>query len=436
MQRIARVTLVEYGTPRPVIADLSTQLQMDRSQVRHQLSTAGARVAHVLGLKDSPLSVSDSGVRVCDVAGVLRVGPRVELEVAPKFLGTEWAEWREDFLFLCMLSRNGRLLAGDKLRASSTGTHDLASLVAEAMVSMYLDVQRRPLRSYRHEWKEEFALDGDVDPDEIVLPSTEGFRQRVVLYDRRNAFNATILRACMEILPEVREPRTRQRVQRMVGALAPQRVEARPRRRRLPSRARHWASLYDLSLDVLAGFRAEYAPGSALAPGYVVNTWRVWEDLVTLALRTAWPRGATAEQRSFRLGARLQAGEHGAAVLKAAWVTPDAFLTGGAGMVCDAKYKGRLGEKRARISEADLYEALAFASATKCKRVVLLYPMVPRSSAPPEPGTTSEFERVSVEDVEVIGLEAEVRGIARRGAFRSFAARLADAIKKLATVPQ
>jgi hypothetical protein len=80
-----------------------------------------------------------------------------------------------------------------------------------------------------------------------------------------------------------------------------------------------------------------------------------------------------------------------------------------------------------RIEEADIYEAMAFARATGCNRVVLAYP-----AAPDVPlnatGICTVFERVYVEPVFIVGVQVEVRGISRTGALRAFAARLANGI--------
>ena len=91
----ARATLVEYAAPEPVLHQLATTLGADRALVRDQIVGAGERIARTLSLQSNPFSASGNDVRVADVAGLLRVGPRLELEIAPKFLGTEWAGWRE-----------------------------------------------------------------------------------------------------------------------------------------------------------------------------------------------------------------------------------------------------------------------------------------------------------------------------------------------------
>ncbi|GIK51473.1 MAG: hypothetical protein BroJett014_04460 [Planctomycetota bacterium] len=170
-----------------------------------------------------------------------------------------------------------------------------------------------------------------------------------------------------------------------------------------------------------------------MAPGFVLDTWRVWEDLLTVALRLSWGSGKVNVQRSVALGTRMVLGADGKAHSRTAWVTPDLDLScGGDGVLIDSKYKGRIGESKNRVSEADLYEALAFASASKRKRVILLYPAVARTPSPQPVGTTTIFERIVVGDTAVFAGEVEVRGISKAGGLRRFADTIGKAMTFLA----
>jgi len=88
-------------------------------------------------------------------------------------------------------------------------------------------------------------------------------------------------------------------------------------------------------------------------------------------------------QRVFRLGERLFLGD-----IKAANVIPDIVLKRVPEVVVDAKYKGRLEDGR-------------------------------------EPGTCSEFERVSVRSRTVIAVEVEIRGISKEHGLAMFASNIA-----------
>lgn len=431
----SRATLIEYAGPSPVVRSLARELGIEPAVVRAQIVSAGERVAGLLSLAANPFRVSDNDVRAADVAGLMRVSPRMEVEVAPKFLGTEWKTWREDFFFISMLSHHGRLLANESLDSASSDREDLASLVARAMISMFWENHRRPLRTYHQEDVADFVIDGDVDPESVVLPPVEGYSQRLVTYDRRNVFNATILAATRELLPEVRNPQIRRQLVRVAAVLAPQSAVRGVLHRRVPSRSSRWQSLHDLAVDVLRGFGLTYGATTFRAPGFVMDTWRAWEDLLTVALRLSWGSRNVDAQRPAVLGVRRSVEASGKSVSRIVSVRPDLVIKQGSGLVIDAKYKGRVGEDRNRISEADLYEALAFASAMKARRVVLLYPLVARGRAPTATGTTTVFETVGVNDVSIIGMEVEVRGIYRTGGLRRFADGIGGTLRPLTVSP-
>src|SRR6185503_5493539 len=137
----------------------------------------------------------------------------------------------------------------------------------------------------------------------------------------------------------------------------------------------------------------------------------------------AWGSPNVHFQKPEKLGVRTVLEVGGKMTTRPAWVTPD-FSLSGPSLLMDAKYKGRAGEMRNRISESDLYEALAFARAWRGRYVVLLYPAIAQALSPKEPGTSTVFERVTVDDVGVIGMEIEVRGISAPGALRQFATNI------------
>ena len=96
-------------------------------------------------------------------------------------------------------------------------------------------------------------------------------------------------------------------------------------------------------------------------------------------------------------------------------------------ILLDAKYKGHVEKGRLRISESDVYEALAFAKAAAATKVVLAYPAQPRGALQ-ETGACTIFERVQVDAVQIVGMQIEVRGISSRGALKRFSSFLADAV--------
>lgn len=430
---LVRERAVEYAAASDVIGTAAAATGVARAEIRGQLALCGERIASLLKLGASPFAIDDAGLRVAGVAGLVRVSPFFELELVPKFLDHRQAGWREDFFYLATLSRHGRLLPAEQLGAGTRAESDLATLVARAMIGMYWANHRRPLRTYRRQRVQDFAVDGDVEPDSVFLPEAEGFDQQVIRYTRQNDFNATISAASQSLLPEVSDPQTRRQLVRLCEVLAPQAPPRSSRHRAVPSRAKRWQSLFDLALEVLDGFGVSFTPGRLRAPGYVLSTWQMWEDLVTLALRLGLGSARVAAQVAAPLGDRTIRGDLGVVKHGKVWVTPDIVFREDAHrapVLIDAKYKARTDVPRTRIGESDIYEALAFASAAGATTVILVYPaaaVVPADTA--ALGSCREFERITVSDVSVIGIAVESSGISKTGGLRTFSAGLATGIR-------
>lgn len=413
-----------------LVSRMAAETGQPLAKLRGLLTAAGDRAARILNLNESPLRWSGDSVRAEDFAGLLLVAPGVELEVAPKFLG-ETKGWREDFFLLATLSHHGRLLDGEALRASSTETSDLATLIGRFLVEMYWRNHRRPLRAYRRIAAADFALDGDFDAADLVLPGEDGFEQVATSFTRQNPFNAVIRAAAEALAPTVPDPETRARLERVAHGLPRQARPARLGACTLPSRGRAWQPTYDLSLDILKGFGGAYEPGAAVAPGYVVQTWRTWETLLSLSLKTAFGQGAVRSQREFHLGSRAKPnGRVEPLKVKPDNTIAEAGEAGEAvGFVVDAKYKGRFNRSKKAVDAADVYEALAFAMATGCSKMLLAYPRVPVAGPIPSPGGTTEVERIKVGGVTVVAVDVAVEGISGRQGLRTFAASLGAGLR-------
>ncbi|QDA57206.1 5-methylcytosine restriction system specificity protein McrC [Thermomonas aquatica] len=426
-----RLSLVEYGSPVDLSREIGAAIGVDRTKANSLLIEAGNRAASNLGLKYNPISVDAIGARAIDFAGLIRLAPALELEVAPKFLGLDDADatWREDFFFLSTLSRHGRLLATERLSASGGAPRDLSTLVARSITSMYEARKRRPLRSYRRVREADFFIDGDPDPVDLIFPSPDGFEQEVIRFDRRNGWNADIVAAAKGLLPEVSDPSAAGSLVRLIEDLSPQSGPAN-RRKSLPARHRAWKPLHELSIDVLGGLGLNYKQGQAHAPGYLVSTWRVWEDLLTVAARLGFGRSAVVPQKGFTLGTRVKSTT---GAVRNVTVVPDCVIEAEGArprLLLDAKYKGHIEKGQLRISEADMYEALAFSRATGCNLVVLAYP-AQLGDVPLPVGACTEFEKVQVDAVKIVGIQIETRHISRTGALKAFAGNLASSIAEI-----
>lgn len=421
-----RLSLVEYGSPVDLSRQISVAIGVDRTKANSLLTAAGGRAASSLGLNYNPISVDGRGARAIDFAGIIRLAPSLELEVAPKFLGLDDAAWREDFFFLSTLSLHGRLLATERLSAAGGTPRDLSTLVARSITAMYEARKRRPLRGYRRVRETDFFVDGDPDPVDLIFPSPDGFEQEVIRFDRRNGWNADIVAAAKELLPEVSDPSTVGSLVRMIEDLAPQSGPG-GRRKLIPARHRAWRPLHEISVDVLKGLGLNYKLGQAHAPGYLVSTWRVWEDLLTVAVRLGFGASAVVSQKGFALGTKTKVNTGSVSKLS---VFPDCVIElhgTNLRLVLDAKYKGHVEKGRLRITEADIYEALAFSRASACNLVVLVYPVDANYAKKPV-GTCSVFEKVQVDTVEITGVQVESRQISKSGALQEFSNNLLEGI--------
>ncbi|MCG9745045.1 McrC family protein [Shewanella sp. Isolate8] len=427
-----RISLVEYGSSKNLTKEISKKLGVDKSNVDLLLNNAGKRIASLLNLSENPIINGENGYRAIKFAGLVRLSPSLELEVAPKFLGLDETDstWREDFFYLSFLSSHGQLLAFEKLSSSGGVSRGLPTLVAHALVCMYDEVKRRPLRTYRKVYSEDFFLDGEPEPIDLIFPSSEGFKQEVIRFDRVNEWNSNILAATNILLPQVQDPGVMGRLLRLRSDLSPQRNFSHVSRKKVPPRHRSWNSIHALSVDILNGLGLHYNQGLASAPGYVISTWRVWEDLVTIAVRLGFGAHFVSSQKQFLLGRRERLDSYSKTKIS---VYPDCIIESNGKrprVIVDAKYKGHIEKRRLRIDESDIYEALAFSRASKCGKVVLIYPAAPCEDQIIT-GRCTVFERINIDDIEVIGVQVEVRCISKEGGLNQFALNLCEGISSI-----
>lgn len=418
-----RFSVVEYGQPIDLVTQIISTVAIDKGKAGRLINAAGERIARTLGFSSNPVQTDAKGTRVSDVAGMIRLAPSLELEIAPKFLGLEETDssWREDFYYLANLSRHGRLLASERLRARSGAPQDLAALVARSLAGMYRDNRRKPLRAYHTARELSFSIEGDIDPFDLQFPDADGYPQDVIRYDRRNTFNASIVGAAKSLLPDVSDPVAMKELLRVIEDLPQQSRPELYRTNKVPGRSRAWQPVIDLSNNVLRGLGISYKSGMAAAPGYVVSTWQTWEHLLTVATRFGFGRDAVRAQKEQPLGTRQRTT---LAETSAFNVFPDLLITvNESRFILDAKYKTNSDKGRLRISEADAYEAFAFSKATNCESVVLAYPALPGKQQLPL-GQVALFERINIDKTRIYGVEVEVRGISRKGGLTEFSKQM------------
>ncbi len=386
------------------------------------LSNSSGRLRRSLRLdRSSPISVEGESVKVSGIAGVIRLAPGIELDVAPKFLGFGSSGWREDLLAISNYTRRGSFIA-QHVRAAGGEAGDLAGVIGRAFVDEFWKHYRKPLRLYRQRRWRGFELEGELDFDLISEQSADGFPQQAMVLDRRNPYNALIAAAAETLVADVRDASLRGqllRVRAFLGAQAPYRGGSlRP----VPPRHRPWADLVELSRIVASGADLTLQADRFEAPGFVIRTWEAWEQLVFRALRSRLGFERVRHHLPFEWGEREQ---------KPVKVYPDVTILGDeAPRLLDAKYRTHIESGRRRIHRDDLMEAAAFMTAANTERILLLYPR-PGDADPLPCGKSKIFDAVTVSPGHlVLAADVEVRGFSRRQAHRTFSKDLTAAAER------
>ncbi|MFE0315336.1 5-methylcytosine restriction system specificity protein McrC [Streptomyces albogriseolus] len=416
-----RIKVTENRNEPRLVSRLAELTSQPEASVERLLFQAGERLARLVGHDQPPVRVSSSGtVRFEGMAGLLRLSSQMELEIVPKFLNGEDISWRQDFFRVALLSRTGKLLPREHLRADIAGRGDLTTLVGRTFAHLYWENNRRPIREYRSQAVHDYGVVGDLDPVGIVLPEAQGFRQTRLAFDHVNHWNEVISSAAGALVPEVSDGETRQQLLRVHQALAPQRVVRAAHHRRLPNRHHRWQALYDLSIEILNGFGVSYEEKHLHVPGYVMVMWSTWQHLCELALRIGLAWQELHPSVSYPLGTR------NSRPLK---VTPDIVVGPKQTplVLVDAKYRTRLDRKES-VSNDDIYESLAFMRAASTDRMILLYPRPASDGEPMEVGMTKNFQTIILGEQRIEALLVECRGISASQGFETFSHNLAAGV--------
>jgi 5-methylcytosine-specific restriction enzyme subunit McrC len=426
----SRFQIKEYGINRDFASIISHHTTSTKTEIERLLVKSGIRIASELGLQQSPIQPEGNNFRVRDIAGILQLAPSIEIEIVPKFLNEYSSGWREDFYYLSVLSKHGRLLEMDKISSDKSELKDMTSLLARSFTRMYKDRSRRPLRSYRQKKDSDFFLDGEIEPENLYLPTPDGFEQTSIKYDRMNQWNAAIQLASKSLLLKTTDPSIASNLNRIITDLGHQPRLKTKKANPIPSRQKNWKAPYELSLDILNGLGISYSLGNFTSPGYLVSTWQLWEDLMYYALKLAFSDANVKSKNPFKLGERFKLIDP----IKSSNLTvyPDYIVYGQDSFqdfVVDAKYKGNSESGPLRISEADIYESIAFCRASRQKLVILVYPSGESDSIPT--GTCKHFETIGTDDLMILGVQINVSGISSFEQLKVFSQNLRTGILTL-----
>ncbi|GAA3528142.1 hypothetical protein AFL01nite_02660 [Aeromicrobium flavum] len=405
MERLLLEELRERPGTTGEVAALSGRSE---GEILIELRELNDRLKALLGYKDDPIVSTASGAwKTEGIAGLLRFNSGIELEVVPKFMDRSSNGWRSDFFLLAVLVRTGHLLIHDEISAGTQDRGDLATLIARSLLNLHAQNERRPIRSYRRTRSSDFAIDGDVEWESLVLPDPDGFEQSRLELTRRNPYNGTLAAAVRTLLPEVADADTQEQLRLLGRRLAPQ-SSAPETYPPLPARHRSWQQAYDLARLVVEGLGLNLDGGSFTGTGFLLSTWSAWQSLCEEVVRRALPDRRVISQKRWVLGYRGD---------QPVYATPDISPLSEAEptLLLDAKYKTRTG-RTPSISAADVYESLAFLRASGATTLKLLYPALSGVDRLPL-GEWTAFDEVTVDDLTITAYEVQVRGLASSGGF-------------------
>ena len=364
-----RSVLAEGGDGKS-LSCMETESGLPVDILRSLFVETSRRLGRELRLRDEPFTCTGDEVFATGIAGVIRLGAQVDVEVIPKCFDFENDNWRNDFMVMAAVTKLGRILRREQVSARFRTEHrDVLSLLAAAFLEEFERLSRVPIREYvRSSWID-YNIDGEIDNGEFWQSHPDGFYQDGVRLTVNNRFMGVINEAATYLGSVSADRGIGQRLCRLASGF---RSTANSRvKKRVPGRYVRWQQLYDMAIAIKAGLGMELSPYGALrAPGFVLNTERGWEDLLAISLTTQGRNLVARVKPRSVLGFRYPSG--GDVV-----TFPDLVLTPPSmesPIVVDAKYKGTALNPLRQIASDDLYESLAFLEAQQSDVAVLIYP--------------------------------------------------------------
>ena len=367
-----RLSITEYQSTEIHHTPLVSYNEED---LRSSIRSANKQIKAVLGWKGSsnePLSFSNGVLRASGFAGMIKLNREIELEVKPAHFPVLENSWRESLFFLSVLCRYGGALVSSSLSGQQLQKSSLYDLCGLILVKEFQTVRRSFIRTYQHHQFCDYSIEGDIVFDSF-FDNSDGIFQEIVIFNKSNRINATIQKAMRMVLPFVSVPVIKNQLERAISIFGCQPSLVVLRKENIPSRNREWERLYSLSYTIVSGGSLSFSEGNLQSFGFVVDTWRVWEWLLSFGLTYGLANNHfhIRIQEESRFGTRTD--ENG--IAKDVNVAPDISIYKGGivpVLLVDAKYKAL--SQTNGITAPDIYEALAFCHAKSQNKIVLAYP--------------------------------------------------------------
>lgn len=418
-----RPTLIEGGEA-VSLSSIQQMIGLPVGSIQPLFVESSRRLRRELRLRSEPFTVTEGVVRTIGVAGVVRLAPKVEIEIVPKCFDPGGPKWHDDFIIVAAATRLGRIFRREQVTATVRSPHsDVLSLLAAIFLEELEGLIHVPIREYRHSSWIDPNLDGDLDYTEIWEARPEGFIQIGPTLSVNNEFMGVIGESASYLADASADRAVGQHLRCLVSKF-PSTVRGRIRDR-VPGRYARWQRLYNLAIDVRSGLGFRLGPSGALrVPGFVLNTERGWEDLLALALTSQGNYLRAMVKPASRIGVR-HPGSQDVFTYPDIVLTPPSFNQP---VIVDAKYKGTSSQPVQRISSDDLYEALAFLMAQGSNIAILVYPVCDLPSTDLGPGTLRPFDEVMINSYRIVGAAVNTSGIGRAHGLQEFGRRLGQGI--------
>lgn len=335
------------------------------------LEKAERHLQRKLGTNRRLLDILPDSFRACGIAGLVPLSRDFTLEIAPKYFVGDNGDWLDTLGLLAALSSHGSLFL-QELTTAYTVRGSIVEMAGHVLLTLAHNVIRKPIRQYVRHTFWDAVPDGEVHYDSACEQFSSGWEQSVTRFDRHNEYNAIISAAIRAVQSMTVNRSLRERLGKTAEVLGPPCTRIR-RFPRIPSHNREWSLVYELSCDILRGHTITCQDGSVSAPSFVVETWQLWEWLVSLGLGRALGKECTVKRHKlFHFGSRWNEGKY-----RNMQCNPDvsvySTLSSNLLFLADAKYKV-VDPCNITVDRADLYEAYAFCKSAQANSIVLIFP--------------------------------------------------------------
>lgn len=354
--------------------------------------------------------------RFTGIAGVIAITKNAKIEIIPKFLSDDNKNWRDDFLHISLISRTGHLFPEIRMLTAPSKNADLYEIIGEAWLNLFESNSRYLLKSYIKTCWTDFQIDGEVEDEDLIFPTFEGFKQKGLKLSKSNKYNELLRGASKILKSRISNPNNIARLERALGTLnlALKDEQLIKKNRESLGRDKRWIPILELSEIILANLSLGFSQyGNSIIPGYILQTHQAWEKLIFIALKKAYPQNKVFK-KNYLLGVR----ESNQSKIQEMLTTPDVSISDESGIIfiLDAKYKEVrdtfTNSSKVVISATDIYESLAFSKAVNIKKIYLIYPNKQKLNY--DPIINQPLETFTSDGNFVVGLSVGVDGFANK----------------------